>query len=58
MNTEAYRVKFDAAKRERLRKAHKKALKDKKDQFTFEGHEYLTRFAGYVLEYLDMKSPE
>lgn len=41
--------------RERLRKAHKKAIKDNKDSFIFENNEYVTRFAGYLLEYLDKK---
>jgi len=46
-------IKFDKSMRERLRKAYKKALKSKSEKFEFEGNEYLTRYAGYLLEYLD-----
>lgn len=41
--------------RERLRKAHKKAVNEYKSQFEFEGNQYLTTYAKYLLEYLDMK---
>ena len=48
-------VKFDHAKREALRKVYKAAIKAEKETFEFEGNEYLVRYAGYLLEYLDMK---
>lgn len=44
---------FDKAKREKLRKAYLQARKDSKESFTFQGSEFLTDYAKYVLEYLD-----
>jgi hypothetical protein len=46
-------INFDKAKTERLRKAYKLAVKDQQEQFTFEGKEYLTKYAYYLLQYLD-----
>lgn len=34
---------------------YKKALKNKADVFEFGGNKYLTRYAKYLLEYLEMK---
>lgn len=48
-------IPWDRPMRERLRKAHKKAVKNKNNSFIFEDNEYLTKYAGYLLEYLDMK---
>ena len=50
-------VKFTPELREKLRKAYNKAKADGLDQFSFDGNDYVTRFAGYLLEYLDMKMP-
>lgn len=41
--------------REQLRKAYNKAEKAKQDSFIFDDNEYVTRFAKYLLEYLDLK---
>lgn len=51
--TNGVMVKFDIPMRERLRKAYKAALKAGETQFVFEDNEYLTTYAGYMLEYLD-----
>ncbi len=48
-------IHFDKAKRNRLRAAYEAAKGLGKDQFTFEGHEYLVSYARYLLEYLDTK---
>jgi hypothetical protein len=48
-------VEFDEAKRKRLRKAHNRAIKVGNRSFIFDELEYDTRYAGYLLEYLDMK---
>ena len=34
---------------------YNKAVKNNADEFEFEGNKYLTRYAKYILEYLDMK---
>lgn len=41
--------------RERLRKRYKQAERDYESAFEFDGHQYLTHYAKYLLEYLDMK---
>lgn len=46
-------VMFDLPKYRRLQRAHAKAVRQGKDAFVFEGREYLTDYAEYVLEYLD-----
>lgn len=48
-------IAFDKPMRERLRKAYVKAVDENAEQFTFEGNEYVTNYAKYLLEYLDMK---
>lgn len=48
-------VRFDKRKRERLRKALEAAQRAGLQQFTFEEHEYVVRYAEYLLEYLDLK---
>lgn len=53
MSANGVGVQFDADKRERLRKAYRKAIKEKQDKFVFEENEYLTRYAKYLLEWLD-----
>jgi hypothetical protein len=45
-------VKFDRAKRERLRKAYNDA-KDRVEVFAFEGDDYFVGYAKYLLEHLD-----
>jgi hypothetical protein len=46
---------LDLPKTKRLRKAYNAAVASGAEQFTFEGHEVLTRYAKYMLEYLDGK---
>lgn len=48
-------VLFDKKKVERLRKAQKKAEMANRASFDFEGSEYVTNFAKYLIEYLDNK---
>lgn len=36
-----------------LRKAYEKAVKDQKKSFMYRGHELLTSYAKYLLEYMD-----
>lgn len=43
--------------REKLRKAYKKAKKNGVEQFELDGKQFLTKYAGYLIEYLDMKLP-
>lgn len=37
-----------------LRKAYRQAVKDKKEDFTWNEHGLVTNFAKYVLEYMEM----
>lgn len=46
-------VEFTPAKRDALRAAHTRAVSKGRESFVFEGREYLTEYAKYVLEYLD-----
>lgn len=48
-------VEFTPEKRERLREAYKTAQEGGDDVFTFEDNEYVTNYAKYLIEYLDMK---
>tara|TARA_R100001530_G_scaffold121415_1_gene88857 strand:- start:1810 stop:1998 length:189 start_codon:yes stop_codon:yes gene_type:complete len=38
-----------------LREAYLRAVKDKKKEFRWSGSKYVTGFAKYVLEYIDME---
>lgn len=38
-----------------LKQAYKKAVADKKEQFTFYGNELLTSYAKYLIEYAETK---
>jgi hypothetical protein len=40
-----------------LRRAYAHAVETKQEQFTFEGHELMTGYAKYLLEYLKMQFP-
>lgn len=44
---------YDIAKKKRLRKAYHEAVKQKLNEFDFEGYTYVTGYAKYLLEYLD-----
>lgn len=46
---------FDNAKLERLKAAYKKAVENGKESFFFDGQEYLTTYAKYVIEYFKTK---
>jgi hypothetical protein len=48
-------IRFDAAKAKRLGAAYKAALASGAEQFSFEGADFLTSYAKYVLEYLSTK---
>ena len=48
-------VSFDKPKYRRLKERYNKAVERSEDQFYFEGGEYLTDYAKYVLEYLEME---
>ena len=45
-------VSFNPAKFKRLRKRYAQAVISKEETFKFEGNEYLTAYAGYLLEHL------
>ena len=44
---------FDHARYARLKTAYQDAQRDNLEQFTFEGNTLLTRFAHYLIQYLD-----
>lgn len=46
---------FDIPTRERLREAYTQAVKRNADSFTFEGNVFVTDYAKYLLEFLDIK---
>lgn len=48
-------ITFDEPKLKRLKESYQQAIKDKKDSFIFEGHELLTSYAKYMIEYLEDK---
>ena len=46
-------VTFTTESVARLRERHTAALEHGEDQFTFEGNDYVTAYAGYLLQYLE-----
>lgn len=46
---------FDQEKVERFRTAYDKAQDDSQETFVFEGADFFTGYAKYVLEYLDSR---
>lgn len=46
---------FDARKRDELRVAYNKAAAAQHESFVFEGNEWHTQYAKYMLEYLDTR---
>ncbi len=46
-------ILFTIKKKEALRKAYEEAVAQGQDSFTFEGTQYLTEYAKYLLEHLD-----
>lgn len=51
-------IEFDRPKYNRLQISYKQAVVDGKDVFLFEGHELVTSYAKYLLEYLKLKFNE
>lgn len=49
---------FDRARLKRLKRAYAKALREDKDEFTFEGMDLVTSYAKYLIEYLEMTLKE
>ena len=43
---------------EKLRLAYDRAVAKRAQQFTFEGNDYLTDYAKYLLEYIELKNEE
>ena len=52
------RVQFTIESARALKKRYDLAVKLEEKQFTFEGKEYMTEFAKYVLEYLKQQGLE
>ena len=48
-------IEFTPEKAKRLKKAYEAAVKENKNSFIFEGNEFVTGYAKYVLEYLAMR---
>lgn len=48
-------IKFTPAMRDQLRETHAEAVKYRQATFTFDGQEYDTEYAKYLLEFLDQK---
>jgi hypothetical protein len=46
-------ISFDKKKKNSLKRAYLKAVKGKKEVFVFEGIDLSTRYAKYLLQYLD-----
>lgn len=45
-------INFDKNKYENLKMKYQKSVDSQQDMFIFEGHQFLTAYAKYVLEYL------
>lgn len=48
-------INFDFNKLKDLKRHYKKAVEDNKESFIFNGDEYLTSYAKYVIEYLESR---
>ena len=46
-------INFDRQKLKELKTLYNKAVKESKESFTYNGDEYLTSYAKYMIEYLD-----
>jgi len=46
-------IMFDPPMLNRLKKAYDKATSESKDMFAFEGNDYITNYAKYLIEYLE-----
>jgi len=49
-------IKFNRGKVEKLRESYKDAIGRGDSSFWFEGNEWVTGYAKYALEYLDMRN--
>ena len=49
------KIEIDKPVFDELEKAYHKAVKDKKETFIFDGGEFLTDYAKYLIEYLKPK---
>lgn len=49
------KIIFTAEKRDELRAAYEAATERGDDQFEFEGNDFVTSYAKYLIQYLDMK---
>ena len=45
-------IDWTPAKRDRFRVAYNEAVTNQREVFVFDGHTFLTTYAGYLLEYL------
>jgi hypothetical protein len=50
---EGIMIEFNQASLKSVKKAYAKAVEDGKDQFTWGGHEFVTNYAKYMIEYLE-----
>ena len=48
------KIQFDEAKYRSLKKAHERAVQNREEQFTWNGHDLVTNYAAYLIEYLEM----
>ncbi len=46
-------ISFDKRKLKELKNLYNKAIKENKESFTYNGDEYLTSYAKYLIEYLE-----
>lgn len=51
-------INFDRQKLKELKNLYNKAVKGNKESFTYNGDEYLTSYAKYVIEYLETRFNE
>lgn len=58
MSDEPKTVSFDRPKLERLKKRFNRAVEVGETQFEFEGGDYLTSYAKYMIEYLERQLPK
>jgi len=48
-------IKFNPSKLKALKKAYARAVKDEQSMFFFEGVEFYTLYAKYLIEYLEIQ---
>jgi hypothetical protein len=51
-------ISWDQKKFKRFKKAHSKAEKAGEDSFEFDGNEFYTRYAMYLIQYLEKALPK